>query len=205
MRVALLRGINVGGHNVTGVVLREVFDAIGLRGARVFLASGNVLFDEPVTPGADVAPPWPGSTCAAVRPASPGRADPHGVAALEDRIAAALEGRLGWPVPTFIRSATELAAVLAHPSTTELAAPDGGTLVVGFWHRPPAPGERARVEALAGADDELRVVGRELYWLSRGPLHRSKITGARLERATGGPLTCRNIKTVHRLLALAEA
>ena len=42
--VALLRGINVGGHVVKMDRLRALFAEAGLSGAQTFIASGNVLF-----------------------------------------------------------------------------------------------------------------------------------------------------------------
>jgi uncharacterized protein (DUF1697 family) len=42
--VALLRGINVGGHVVRMDRLRALFAEAGLSGVQTFIASGNVLF-----------------------------------------------------------------------------------------------------------------------------------------------------------------
>jgi uncharacterized protein (DUF1697 family) len=43
--IALLRGINVGGHNVKMDALRSHFSALGLTQVRSFIQSGNVFFD----------------------------------------------------------------------------------------------------------------------------------------------------------------
>jgi uncharacterized protein (DUF1697 family) len=46
--VALLRGVNVGGHKpVKMAELEEAFAGLGLKNVRTVLASGNVLFDAP--------------------------------------------------------------------------------------------------------------------------------------------------------------
>jgi uncharacterized protein (DUF1697 family) len=42
--LALLRGINVGGHRITGPELVDVFARLGLTEGATFLASGNVIF-----------------------------------------------------------------------------------------------------------------------------------------------------------------
>src|SRR5262245_2922506 len=43
--VALLRGINVGGHNMIPMAaLKRTFERIGLSDVRTFIASGNVIF-----------------------------------------------------------------------------------------------------------------------------------------------------------------
>jgi uncharacterized protein (DUF1697 family) len=44
--VALLRGINLGGYaKVPMAPLRELFDQLGMPGARTYIQSGNVVFD----------------------------------------------------------------------------------------------------------------------------------------------------------------
>src|SRR5215831_13131357 len=43
--VALLRGINVGGHTVTMERLRELFRELGYAGVRTYIQTGNVFFE----------------------------------------------------------------------------------------------------------------------------------------------------------------
>jgi uncharacterized protein (DUF1697 family) len=43
--VALLRGINVGGHTVLMEDLRRLFEELGLQNVRTYIQSGNVFFD----------------------------------------------------------------------------------------------------------------------------------------------------------------
>ncbi len=46
--VALLRGINVGGHKLVSMNrLRQAFESLGFKNVRTLLASGNVLFSAP--------------------------------------------------------------------------------------------------------------------------------------------------------------
>jgi uncharacterized protein (DUF1697 family) len=42
--IALLRGINVGGHNVRMEDLRRLFEELGLQEVRTYIQSGNVFF-----------------------------------------------------------------------------------------------------------------------------------------------------------------
>lgn len=46
-RVALLRGVNVGGVTIRSADLAEMFRSAGFTGVRPVLASGNVVFDAP--------------------------------------------------------------------------------------------------------------------------------------------------------------
>jgi uncharacterized protein (DUF1697 family) len=89
--VALLRGINLGGHTVKMDRLRKLFEELGFRNVETFIASGNVVFES-----------------AAKSPA-----------ALEKKIAAYLEEKLRFPAPTFLRTDRELAAVLEHDALAE--------------------------------------------------------------------------------------
>ena len=42
--VSLLRGVNVGGHQVKMDALRGLYESLGLRRAETFIQSGNVVF-----------------------------------------------------------------------------------------------------------------------------------------------------------------
>ena len=97
--VAFLRAINVGGHVVPMARLAELFRGLGLAEVETFIASGNVIF-------------------------STGK---PGGAALEKRIAAHLEKSLGYEVATFLRSGTELAAIVGHRPLRLPGAYSGGT------------------------------------------------------------------------------
>ena len=52
--IALLRGINVGGHRVAMVDLRRHFAGLGLTNVGSYIQSGNVFFD---SDEADTDPP----------------------------------------------------------------------------------------------------------------------------------------------------
>lgn len=55
IRIALLRGVNVGGVTVKSAQLVEVFRGLGFTDVRAVLASGNVLFDGPGSPAEQTA------------------------------------------------------------------------------------------------------------------------------------------------------
>src|ERR1044071_961850 len=51
--VALLRGINVGGHAIVSMAdLKKCFEALQLKNVRTFINSGNVIFQSPATTAA---------------------------------------------------------------------------------------------------------------------------------------------------------
>ncbi len=82
--MALLRGINVGGHNMIAMAdLREAFEADGYEAVSTYIQSGNVLFESD----------------------APRRS-------LEDDIEAMLERRFGFPLVVVVRSHAQLRNVV---------------------------------------------------------------------------------------------
>ena len=169
---ALLRAINVGGHTVKMDELRTLFESLRLSRVESVIASGNVLFD--------------------TRAADP--------TALEARIEAKLKRALGYDVDTFVRTADDLDAVVAH---APFAAADpilpGHTLHVIFTRSAIVGDSREKLAALCTSYDDLRAHGREVYWRTRGRSSDSKITPAMFARTMIGSGTARNITTVRKL------
>jgi uncharacterized protein (DUF1697 family) len=119
-------------------------------------------------------------------------------AGLESRIERHLAKELGYEVATFLRPAAGLGSIdAACPFPDE----EGHALTVGFLKAPPPPEAVRRVAALATDIDELRIVGREVFWRREGGIGQSKLSGGLLEKTLGQPLTMRNINTVRRLAA----
>lgn len=171
---ALLRAINVGGHVVKMDALRKHFTKMGFANVETFIASGNVLFDAP-------------------------KATP---AKLEQQIAMELERLLGYQVDTFVRTGTELDAVVRHaPFPPESIDPTRHTLYVGFLPGKPSVDTIKRVVALETPVDALAIHGRELYWGCRTRFSESQIKNAVLAKAIAVPMTIRNITTVRKLAA----
>jgi uncharacterized protein (DUF1697 family) len=82
--VAFLRGINVGGHIVVKATLESVFVGLGFKNVSVYKQSGNVLFE--VSEAAD---------------------------GLATKIEATLKAAVGFEVPVFIRTLTQLKELTA--------------------------------------------------------------------------------------------
>ena len=169
--IGFLRAINVGGRIVKMDELRALFRAMKLADVETFIASGNVLFSSPSTDAA----------------------------ALEARIETSLAKALGYTSEIFLRSPAELAAIIALPAFP--GAEGAHAVNVGFLRDAPSRGQVEAVTALRTDNDEFHVVGRELYWISRGRVSESTVSGPKLARALGGPTTMRNITTVRKLVA----
>ncbi|NTU80390.1 MAG: DUF1697 domain-containing protein [Chloroflexales bacterium] len=171
--IALLRGINVGGHRVSMTDLRQHFAELGFANVTTFIASGNVIFDS------------------AERDAGQ----------LEATIAGHLQARLGYEVATFLRTPQELAAIAACAPFSDPGL-DAGTATLSIMFLPAVPPAALhdQLQACETPMDALHVHGREIYWLCRGKTMESLIDWPRVGKAiTMPPLTVRNATTVRKL------
>ncbi len=168
---AFLRAINVGGRYVKMDVLRSVLaHADGLRNVQTYIASGNLIFE------ADGAP-----------------------AEIERTIETSLQAGLGFEVPTFVRSGSELrAAASLQPFGADAVVPQSA-LMISFMRAAPSEDAVEKLMGLQSEADLLHVERREMYWLrlpSELPVTLSNINFERIL----GPATMRNMNTVRALL-----
>jgi uncharacterized protein (DUF1697 family) len=176
--VAFLRAINVGGHTVKMDALKRMFTELEFANVSTFIASGNVLFES----------------------------ERKDTAALEKQIEAHLEENLGYRVATFLRPTSELSGIANRKVfTPELLADPDNSLYIGFMASPPADEAKKRLTTFRSPYNDFHVHGREMYWLIRGKLTDSTVTGAKLEKALATPVTLRNVTTIRRLAALHTA
>ena len=170
--VAFMRALNVGGRIVKMDQLRALFEALGFADVTTYIASGNVIFHSPETD----------------------------TGKLEKRINDHLETSLGYVVGTYIRTPAALAEIAAHRpfAAGDLDEP-GHTLYINFLPEAPSPDAVERLLALRTDVDDFAVHGREMYWLCRARMSDSQVTGPKLARALGMPMTSRNVSTVRKL------
>ncbi|MGY1914128.1 DUF1697 domain-containing protein [Blastococcus sp. SYSU DS0973] len=171
--VALLRAINLGvTRRVAMPRLREVLTDRGYGAVRTHLASGNLLLDSPLA-----------------------EAD------LAAELTKAIGEEFGLDVPVVVRTADELAAVLAADPLGHVAT-DPSRYSVTFF---PEPLQPERVAALPPGDGGDYVVrGRELYlWLPDGMQH-GPMGGWTWDRLLGAAGTNRNWNTVRKLVELTR-
>jgi uncharacterized protein (DUF1697 family) len=169
--VAFLRAVNVGGRVVKMTELKQTFERLGLDDVSTFIASGNVIFTSR-----------------------------SNASTLEKKIEAGLQQALGYSVTTMVRTTREVADAAHYEafSARDLAS---ATLYVGLMQAEATTAAVKKALALQTKIDELRVHGREVYWLARKNIAEASITGAAIEKALQTPVTFRNINTLRRLAA----
>jgi uncharacterized protein (DUF1697 family) len=176
-QIALLRGVNVGGHRkVPMAELRALMEELGYEDVRTYVQSGNVVFTGP-----DETPEQ-----AARR--------------IEQGIEAAF-GLAG--VIVMVRSRDELAGVAAANPLAGVAT-DPSRYLVSFLDAEVDADRIAALEAGDFAPEAFAVRGREIYvWAPKG-LSDSRLVKAVSEKKLGVTATVRNWRTVEKLLALAD-
>jgi uncharacterized protein (DUF1697 family) len=155
--------------------LRGHFEAMRFGRVESFIASGNILFD----------------------------AKSADVEAIESRIEKKLSAELGYSVDTFVRSAEQLAEIVAHrPFGDDDPVLDDHAVHVLFFRSAFARESQKRIAALGTSYDDFHVAGREVFWRTRGRFSDSKLTPPTLLRAFAAPSTARSVTTVRKLAAL---
>ena len=184
--VALLRGINLAGHNRVAMAdLREIMTSLGYTDVATYIQSGNVVF-------------------------STGQTDHLTLAAAIEK---AIAQRLDVAPRVVVLSAAELAQVMRdnpHPSE-----PNPKMVHAVFLDAEPAPemvtavAEAQDKAAAKGARDTAQFVGRTLYLHTPDGYGRSELA-ALLARASGplsprGAGTARNWATVTKLHEMCQS
>lgn len=174
---ALLAAVNVGKRKVPMAELRELLSGLGYTGVQTYLASGNAVFETQ-----------------------------EGTEAAAAKIAAALEERFGFAVPTLVRDHAYLNAVIkACPFP---AGEVEGKYLHAIFHSEQVGQERyADIDAAAFLPEEFRLGERVLYLHLPGGMGRSALAaalGKPAGRLKGVIATGRNWNTVVALADLTK-
>jgi uncharacterized protein (DUF1697 family) len=163
--VVLLRAVNVGGTGKLAMGdLKRLCEKTGFRQVRTYIASGNVVAERD-------------------------GAGTQAKAALE----AELRAYAGKPVGVIVRTAAEIAEVVANNPFPDRAA---NSTVAIFLDRTPA--HDALKDVKGQANEEIRLGVREIYVHYPDGIGRSKL---RIPAASDG--TARNMNTVAKLVSIA--
>jgi len=175
--VALLRGINVGGHKPVAMAdLRDLLARLGFVDARSVLQSGNLVFRGGARTGGH----------------------------LERMLETEAAERLGLQTDFFVRTATEWKAVVSRNPFHKEAERDPAHLVVMFLKEPPKVKDVAALRAAITGPEVVRAAGRHAYIVYPNGIGRSRLTHALSERTLGTRGTGRNWNTVLKLAELAH-
>lgn len=172
--VALLRGINVGGHNrlpMKGLV--AVLDRLGAASIESYLQSGNVVFQSR-----------------------------RGHAWLSGALAIAIQEQYGFKPHVLVLEPDAIVAAMENNPFPE-AEKVPKSLHLGFLSSPPEHPDLTRLECLRKQNERFCLIGAVFYLHAPDGVGRSRLAAAS-ETAIGVPMTDRNWETVRKLREMAR-
>jgi uncharacterized protein (DUF1697 family) len=163
--IALLRAVNVGGTGKLPMTeLKSICEKCGLEKVKTYIASGNVVFQSKLSE-----------------------------AKVKSILEASLAAYAGKQVGVLVRTAAEMAAVLAANPFPK--APPNATVAIFLDHPPPT---NALEAATGQRDEEMRLGLREIY------IHYGQgMADSRLKIPAAKTGTARNINTIAKLAEMA--
>jgi uncharacterized protein (DUF1697 family) len=173
--IALLRGINVGGHRKVPMAdLRELCSGLGWGNIRSYIQSGNLLFtgkNEPVLLG--------------------------------QTLQEAIKVHFGFEVPVILRTADQWDALCESNPFPEESEKEPNLIAACFSHNGFPKSAVAEIEARGAQSERAQVVADTLWIHYPGGQGRSKITPVVLDRLAGSPVTARNWRTLMKIRDMA--
>lgn len=170
--VALLRGVNVGGHGRLKMdALTSLHESLGLRRVETLLQSGNVLFETNLKDRDRLA----------------------------TRIEQELERRFELQIEVIIRSLDEIRTLVERGPLLSPRA-DPSKLLVMFLRTVPDPKAVAELVKSHSGPEMLEPRGPEIYLYYPQGVARSKLSGAVIENKLNTSGTARNWNTLNKLL-----
>jgi uncharacterized protein (DUF1697 family) len=178
MQIALIRGINVGGHKKVAMAdLRALLEQLGFTDVKSLLQSGNLVF----------------------------RSDRRNAAEMERLFETEAVKGLALEADFFVRSAKEWKTVVAENPFPKEAERDPGHLVVMCLKNAPDKADVKGLQAAITGPEIVRAKGRHLYISFPNGIGTSRLTNALIEKKLRTRGTARNWNTVLKLDALANS
>ena len=174
--IALLRGINVGGHNKLPMrELKTTLATIGLTNVQTYIQSGNVIF----------------------------QTDRTDLRTLAAEIGAAIDESHGFVPRILLLTLAELQTAVSRnpfPATDD----QHKTLHFYFLESAPPNPDLVGLEAIKTGSEQFALIDTVFYLHAPEGIGRSKLA-AKAEKALGGAATARNWRTVSKLVEMGTA
>ena len=178
--ISLLRGINVAGQKIIKMAdLRALFKALAFNHVQSYIQSGNVIFNT-------------------------ASVDESDCKLLGNKINQAILDHYNFDVPVFVLATKTLkSARESLPFNNIDLAVDGSKVLLVFLSDVPKNSIELLTPYLKN-NEHLRIIGKVLYLHCEDGFGRSKLTLSNIEKKLQVKATGRNLKTVDKLIALAE-
>jgi len=171
--IALLRGINVGGHNILPMAdLRRDLESLKLRNVRTYIQSGNVVFD---------------STARSPAP-------------LAGKVARRIEQQHGFrPQVLVLKPEDLMTAIESNPFPT--AVSDPATLHFYFLSGPAVDPDTAALDRAKTSTERYEITDAVFYLHAPDGIARSRLA-ANVEKHLGVAATARNFRTIEKIASM---
>lgn len=173
--IALLRGINVGGHNkIPMAELRALSGEMGWQGVQSYIQSGNLVFE------------------AAAKAAD-----------LEAELEGAIERRFGLSIGVIVRPASGWPAYVSGNPFLEACETEANLVMLQLSKAPPRKEAVAELQKKAANGERIVQVGDAIWLHYAKGVGSSKLSPTLMDRLVGSTITARNWRTVLKLGEMA--
>ncbi len=173
--IVMLRGINIGGHNMIKMTrLEEIFAEMNFKNIRTYIQSGNVIFESKKTDQKKLA----------------------------KQIESEIMKSTGLQVSVIIRNRSEIKHVLENNPFLTNRNEDINRLFVTFLDMEPNPDDIKKAQEGNYDSDEFEVSGKEIYGFCPNGYGKTKLNTNFFEKKFKTTATARNWKTVQNLSIL---
>jgi len=176
--IALLRGINVGGHRkVLMADLRKLMEDQGFSNVVSYIQTGNLAFDSDKIKDA---------------------------VEISKIIEIAIYDKYAFEVPCIVRASETISKTIENNPYVKQGITDPARLCVSFLKEAPLEEALAKVNEFKFDPDLFEIIDEDVFIYCSKKYHEIKISNQFLEKNLKVDVSSRNWKTVHKLLELAN-
>jgi len=177
-KIAILRGINVGGkRKILMVDLKLLFEDLGFINITTYIQSGNVIFNSE-TKLTDIQ--------------------------ITEKIENAITNKYGFTVPVIIKSIKEIEESIIENPFYQKDNQDINKLHLTLLKEQPTSENQMKTESYNYEPDKFAIKGKNVFIFCKGKYHQSKLTNNFFENKLKVSATTRNWKTILKLVKLSN-
>ncbi|MGH1296563.1 DUF1697 domain-containing protein [Bacillus pretiosus] len=172
--IALLRGINVGGHKIIKMAdLKEMFESIGLKQVKTYIQSGNIVFKSE-----------------------------ENITFLKERIQSEIKNVFGFDVPVMLSIHDEFINIIKSCPYEADSLLEGESIHVAFLANELSEKEKGQLLMQKNETEDCYIHEKVVYLLFKNSIRNSKLMNQFQKLYT--PATIRNWRTVNKLKTIVE-
>ncbi|KAB2441247.1 DUF1697 domain-containing protein [Bacillus luti] len=173
--IALLRGINVGGHKgIKMADLKKVFESIGLKQVKTYIQSGNIVFESE-----------------------------EDIDFLKGRIQSEIKNVFDFDVPVMLRTYDEFINIIKKCPYEAHSLLEGESIHVAFLANELSEKEQDQLLMQKNETEDCHIHEKVVYLFFKNSIRNSKLMNQLQKLHT--PATVRNWRTVNKLKAIVES